>query len=75
MLGQIKWLLSRLSTQSIMSESIISQECQQQRHELCTIQFPFRGGPQTTNCQCPCHSGTVGTFVGESRTVEDKKVI
>jgi hypothetical protein len=56
-----------------MSEDIsnISQECQQQRHEQCTIQIPLRGGPQTTNCQCHCHSATASTFVGESRTLED----
>jgi hypothetical protein len=51
----------------------ISQECQEQRHTECSIQIPYRGGPQTTNCQCECHpGGAPGTFVGESKTVENK---
>jgi hypothetical protein len=58
-----------------MSEIDISQECQQQRHAQCSIQIPLRGGPQTTNCQCQCHSATPATFVGETKSVEDKKVI
>jgi hypothetical protein len=58
-----------------MSENTISEECKQKHHEQCTIQIPYRGGPQTTNCQCHCHPATASTFVGESRTVEDKKVI
>jgi hypothetical protein len=58
-----------------MSEILISQEGQQQRHEQCMIQIPLREGPQTTNCQCPCHSATPATFVGETQSVEDKKII
>jgi hypothetical protein len=58
-----------------MSEDIFSQECQEGRHTQCSIQIPYRGGPQSTNCQCQCHPATASTFVGESRTVEDKKVI
>jgi hypothetical protein len=57
-----------------MSENI-SDECQQQRHELCTIQIPLRRGPQTTNCQCQCHQVGPATFVGDTKAVEDKKVI
>jgi hypothetical protein len=26
---------------------VISEECQQKRHAECTIQIPYRGGPQT----------------------------
>ena len=53
-----------------MSESIISEECQQQRNEQWLIQIPLRGGPQSTNCQCPCHPGGLpGTFVGVSKSV------
>jgi hypothetical protein len=58
-----------------MSEGNISEECQQQRHAECTIQIPYRGGPQTTNCQCQCHSAGPATFVGETKSVEDKKVL
>ena len=60
-----------------MSEDIsnISQECQQQRHEQCTIQIPLRGGSQTTNCQCHCHPAGPAMFVGETKSVADKNII
>lgn len=58
-----------------MSEGNISEECQQQRHELCSIQIPYRGGPQTTSCQCTCHPARPATFVGETKSVEDKKIV
>lgn len=58
-----------------MSGGSLSQECVDGRHAECTIQIPYMGGPQTTNCQCQCHPGTAQTFVGETKSVEDKKVI
>jgi hypothetical protein len=58
-----------------MSEGSLSQECVEGRHTQCPIQIPYMGGPQTTNCQCQCHPGTAQTFVGETKSVEDKKVL
>jgi hypothetical protein len=59
----------------IMSEGNISQECQDGGHPQCTIQIPYIGGPQTTNCQCQCYPGTTQTFVCETKSVEDTKVL
>jgi hypothetical protein len=57
-----------------MSEGSLSQECVEGRHTQCSIQIPYMGGPQTTNCQCQCHTSTAQTLVGE-KLVEDKKVL
>lgn len=64
-----------LSINWSMSETGISQECEQGRHTQCSIQIPYGGGPQTTNCQCQCHQAGLATFVGETKVVEDKKVL
>jgi hypothetical protein len=58
-----------------MSGGSLSQECVEGRHAECSIQIPYMGGPQTTNCQCQCHPGIAQTFVGETKSVDDKKVI
>ena len=58
-----------------MSETGISQECEQGRHTQCSIQIPYRGGQQTTNRQCQCHQAGPATFVAETKSVEDKKVL
>jgi hypothetical protein len=58
-----------------MSGGSLSQECVEGRHTQCSIQIPYMGGPQTTNCQCQCHTSIAQTLVGETKSVEDKKVL
>jgi hypothetical protein len=60
-----------------MSGISLSQECVEGRHAQCPIQIPYMGGSQATNCQCQCHPGTAAaqTFVGETKSVEDTKVL